>query len=58
MEIIEKLLERINEYIQKMNNEKNMSTKMSYLDELMQVGKITKELHCIVCTSILNVDKK
>lgn len=58
MDIIEKLLERINTYNTKMQNEKNIGTKMSYLEEMIRVGQITRELNCIIYNSILNVDKK
>lgn len=58
MDIVEKLLERINEYNEKMKSEKNMSAKMSYLEEIIRVGQITRDLHFIVHNSILNVSKE
>ena len=58
MNAIENLLTRIDTYNEKIKNEKNMATKMSYLDELIKVAEIIKRLHFIECTSILNVDKE
>lgn len=57
MDIIEKLLERINLYNAKMQSEKNMPTKMSYLDELIKVANLTIELNFIMHNSILNVER-
>ncbi len=54
MDIIEKLLERINVYNEKMQSEKNIGAKMSYLEEMIKVGQITRELNCIIYYSILN----
>ena len=58
MNNIENLLVRIDTYNKKIKNEKNMITKMSYLDELIEIAKIIKRLHYIECTSILYADEE
>ena len=54
MDIIEQLLERINECNEKMKSEKNMATKMTYLDEIIQIAQITQQFHFIQHHSLLN----